>query len=271
MNSSSEFAVKRQNHQEAKFLLRQPSRPPRLLVSVRSVLEAERALEGGAEILDVKEPTRGSLGMAPIQEIDAVARLQPIVDKVVPLSVALGEVVDFGASDEIPSLPAGITYAKLGLSRLRHQGDWYAEWRQVRTRLEACSASALKWVAVAYADAVEADSPDLLHVLEAAIAAGCAGLLIDTWTKSGRNLLDYVDVATVTVVARQCRAAGLFLAVAGRLSLQSLPALAGTTLDIVAVRSAACRNLDRTSEVDAVRIAEFRRALRSCWVPDAVS
>ena len=36
----------------------------KLLVSVRSADEAEVALEGGADIIDVKEPLHGSLGWA---------------------------------------------------------------------------------------------------------------------------------------------------------------------------------------------------------------
>ena len=34
----------------------------RLLVSVRNAAEAETALAGGATVIDVKEPSRGSLG-----------------------------------------------------------------------------------------------------------------------------------------------------------------------------------------------------------------
>ena len=45
----------------------------RLLVSVRSLDEAVEAISGGCDILDVKEPGRGSLGMADLREIVAVA------------------------------------------------------------------------------------------------------------------------------------------------------------------------------------------------------
>ena len=37
---------------------------PSLLVSVRCADEVAAAIEGGAEIIDVKEPSHGSLGMA---------------------------------------------------------------------------------------------------------------------------------------------------------------------------------------------------------------
>src|SRR5215212_6095908 len=45
---------------------------PGLLVSVRNVEEAHRALEGGAALIDVKEPSRGALGRADDNVIAAV-------------------------------------------------------------------------------------------------------------------------------------------------------------------------------------------------------
>ena len=46
----------------------------RLLVSVRSAAEAEAALLGGADVIDVKEPDRGPLGRADDAVIAAVVR-----------------------------------------------------------------------------------------------------------------------------------------------------------------------------------------------------
>ncbi len=38
-----------------------------LLVSVRNEVEAEMAIGGGADLIDVKEPANGSLGMASVE------------------------------------------------------------------------------------------------------------------------------------------------------------------------------------------------------------
>ena len=64
----------------------------RLLVSVRDASEALAALAGGADIIDVKEPTRGSLGMA---DGDAVAGVVEAVGERVPVSAALGELCEW--------------------------------------------------------------------------------------------------------------------------------------------------------------------------------
>ena len=41
-----------------------PAKPVGLLVSVRSVEEAKDALAAGADLIDVKDPAKGALGMA---------------------------------------------------------------------------------------------------------------------------------------------------------------------------------------------------------------
>ena len=50
------------------------SNSPGLLVSVRSAAEAITALEAGADVIDVKEPSRGALGAADCETIAAVVR-----------------------------------------------------------------------------------------------------------------------------------------------------------------------------------------------------
>jgi hypothetical protein len=121
---------------------------PRLLVSVRNAEEALMAARGGADIIDVKEPSKGSLGRASLENLlaiaDALKQQQQHADRVktepVPLSVALGEVQEwsessslFGsdfpgestslssdANDEICRAISELqpTYMKLGLSQI---------------------------------------------------------------------------------------------------------------------------------------------------------
>jgi AcrR family transcriptional regulator len=60
----------------------------RLLVSVRAAAEVAPALAGGADIVDAKEPARGSLGAVSREVLREIAALVPAT---VPLSVALGD------------------------------------------------------------------------------------------------------------------------------------------------------------------------------------
>ncbi len=281
-----------------RLLATDAARRPRLLVSVRSAEEALAAIAGGADILDVKEPSRGSLGMANSEVIAAIARQvaedcdssdwpagigdlpsgpvrgretraqradgtrHSIRSQHIPLSVALGEVIDWRDREHVVALPESVSFAKLGLSHLAQSDGWRDEWLRLRERFARRRPRHLEWVAVAYADADEAASPPIRDVLEAAIATNCAGLLIDTFAKTGLTLTDYCDAASLCDLAERCHSAGLFLALAGRLARESLPELSRVPADILAIRSAACEDSNRTARVSARAVASFRDAMR---------
>ncbi|MFM7290084.1 MAG: (5-formylfuran-3-yl)methyl phosphate synthase, partial [Planctomycetia bacterium] len=66
-----------------------------LLVSVRDAAEAAAAVEGGAAIIDVKEPRRGSLGPA---EPEAIAAVAEVVGAGRPWTMACGELGGMSAA-----------------------------------------------------------------------------------------------------------------------------------------------------------------------------
>ncbi len=246
-------------------LMGPPTHSPQLLVSVRSVAEAHGALSGGAQILDIKEPSRGSLGMAAIRDIESISKVCAAVNSAIPLSVALGEVVDWNDNSDIPSLPRGVTFAKLGLSRCGLDSGWLDHWKRVRLEFESRSQSKFQWVAVAYADSEEAAAPSPAEVLQVAIDTGCAGLLIDTWTKGSRSLLDEIRKTELISIGSACHEAELFFALAGKINIKSLSLLSGIPADVLAIRSAACRAGDRTSALDTGCVREFRKAITSVF------
>jgi uncharacterized protein (UPF0264 family) len=238
-----------------------PCHTPRLLVSVRSRAEAVEALAGGADILDVKEPARGSLGMADAVIIREIATTIREAGAAIPLSVALGELIDWIHQTDGVALPDEVTFAKLGMSSLTDREDWQSLWRATRKRFDQCRSSPVRWVAVAYADFEAACSPSIDEVATAAIEAGCAGLLIDTFAKTGQSLSDLLSSAQLLQLAERCHASGLFLAIAGSLKMSDLPLFRDVHADIIAIRSAACENHDRTGTVSATKILQFRNSL----------
>ncbi|HVJ87369.1 MAG TPA: (5-formylfuran-3-yl)methyl phosphate synthase [Caulifigura sp.] len=231
-----------------------PGVPPILLVSVRSVLEAEEAIAGGADILDLKDPERGSLGCA---DRELMRLISPAG---LPVTAALGECMEW-AGREAFELPGQLAAVKLGLAGLGGRADWKAEWVEVRRRFEASSARRLEWVAVAYVDSDSARAPSITDVATAAVETGCRGLLLDTCDKGSGRLFDSVTERELAELAERVHAAGLFLAAAGRLTTADIARLAGLPVDIVAVRSAACAGNDRRSGVRGDRVAACRQAL----------
>jgi hypothetical protein len=189
------------------------SREPRragLLVSVRSPEEAELALAGGADIIDVKEPAQGALGRAADRTIGAV------LDRVAgrrPVSAALGELGKVLSSQySVPStcLDPRLAFVKWGLadcgndyaSPTRQRGMSRREGDAARYSVTAAPQSPSnlpKWqsallselgrptnpqmVLVAYADWQCARAPALHEVVAFACQRPGNVLLIDTHSK----------------------------------------------------------------------------------------
>lgn len=238
-----------------------PDPCPRLLVSARDAQDAQRALLGGAEIIDFKEPSRGSLGRVANETVrNAVLTLSGNREGVpLLISAALGEVVD-GVREPVPT---GVRFAKLGLAGLRNAIDWADRWRAARDSAAPGPPGRIAWVGVAYADAVAAQAPPVEKVLEEAQRSGCAGLLIDTCSKSSGRLLDHLQPAELASIARRTHEARMFLALAGRLRIEDLTRLSRVAVDIVAVRSAACEGENRHASVSADRVRRLRDTIRS--------
>ena len=252
--------------------------PPRLLVSVRDADEAVSALAGGADIIDVKEPRRGSLGMADVSQIEAVLQVVRESNPTATVSAALGEAIEWLSHDELPRLPHGLNYIKLGTAGLARDPDWPTTWRRVCNEfLKSCIRSSSQLtihdprptihhppltLPVTYADWRLAESPPPDEVAQLAITAGCPGLLVDTFMKQGQRLLDWFDVRELSKLADTCHRHGLWLAVAGSLDIADLPKLVAVGPDIVGIRSAACRGRQRLDAIDAGATFKFKQSLR---------
>lgn len=226
----------------------------RLLVSVRSAAEARSALQGGAAVIDVKEPDRGPLGRA---DASVWAEVTRAVAGAVPVSVALGELHEWNAeSVPHPATFAGVSFRKLGLAG--SGPDWSDRWTELRCAL----GPGPSWVAVLYADWERAEAPCPDDVLDVALAIDdCSGVLIDTWDKARRSR---VDDSWRPWLAR-ARAGGRFLALAGGLDESAIHRLSPLAPDLFAVRGAACDRDDRNGAIDPDRVSRLVRAARSAF------
>jgi (5-formylfuran-3-yl)methyl phosphate synthase len=228
----------------------------RLLVSVRSAAEAEAALAGGADVIDVKEPANGSLGRAADRTIAEVVAL---VAGRRPVSAALGEWCESGG--DIPPL-YGLSYLKWGFSRI--DSGRLAEVAGTFDRLRAAK-PACRLVTVAYADWESAAAPPPEALGRLACAGRWGPFLLDTWQKDGATLLDRLPLSEVAALVEHCRANGVPVALAGSLGLREMERLLPLRPDWLAVRGAACRGGRRTATVDedeVRRLADWLAASR---------
>jgi uncharacterized protein (UPF0264 family) len=225
----------------------------RLLVSVRSVAEAEAALDGGAALVDVKEPDRGPLGAADSTVIESIVRA---VGKRALTSAALGE-LDEG--HRLPTSLAGrLDFAKFGLAGCGNKNQWHASYAQAVAALPAGVAA----VAVAYADWQRAEAPQPWTVLSRAVELGCRAILIDTFDKSRGSTATYAAEIHLQRYVDEARRAGLLTVVAGGLQRDDLLRLAPLAPDYFGVRGAACLG-GRRGRIEKDRVRALVAALES--------
>lgn len=230
--------------------------PTGLLVSVRSAVEARAAVTGGATLIDVKEPARGSLGRADDAVIAAVIAA---VGGRCPVSAALGEL-----AEDLGAFPGpGLSYVKWGLADCASGRDWRATLQQ---HLDATEPPRV--VLTAYADASLARAPDIEEVFDLAAERPDGVLLLDTYVKkSGPNgprptLLDWLTADRVVALCRCARAARVRIALAGSLGTSEIAILRHAQPDWFAVRGAACAAGDRGGAIDAERVAALAALVR---------
>jgi uncharacterized protein (UPF0264 family) len=236
---------------------------PGLLVSVRSAAEALRALAGGADLIDVKEPNQGSLGAANNDTISAVVG---VVNGQAPVSAALGELVDFIGTpngEGQRTLVDGVSLFKIGLARCSAVNNWQTHWQYAVDNLVSTSPkSNSQAVAVVYADWHAAQSPSPHEVLSMAIQCRCPALLIDTWEKSGETLFDYWPVAELQDFTTEVRRHDIAIVLAGSLTGQNVTTAARLVPELIAVRTAACEG-GRAGTVSERRVRELKNVIAS--------
>jgi uncharacterized protein (UPF0264 family) len=220
---------------------------PRLLVSVRDAAEAEAAVLGGADLIDVKEPANGPLGRADAAVTAAVVRA---VARWVPVSAALGELRDCPLVRVTEELPPEVDYVKWGLAGLLP-----ARWGHY---LSGAKAFVPPWkaVAVAYADWMAAESPRPADVAAFAGDFNFPAFLLDTYQKDGTTLLDWLPAEQVAALVRRCHAAGVKVALAGSLGPAEIGRLRDVGPDWFAVRGAACSG-GRDGRIDTWRVRQL--------------
>jgi len=232
----------------------------RLLVSVRSALEAEIALNGGAALIDVKEPRNGPLGMA---SLGTIAEVVQCVASRVPVSAALGEARD--AADFLPEeIARRLAYVKYGASHCQAEARrlWeFTCWDAARQL--AAMGSTCQVVAVAYADWQRARAPCPKEICTFACDHGRGALLLDTWGKDGSTLLDWLSPIQIAELCKHCQAARLPIALAGSLRPRQIRELLPIRPDWIAVRGAACSYGRRESSLELSKVRALAELVRN--------
>jgi uncharacterized protein (UPF0264 family) len=222
-----------------------------LLVSVRSAEEATIALKAGVGLIDVKDPSRGPLGMAHHETVAAVLK---VVDGAVPVSAALGEWHAQALDDANWHLGLPLNFVKWGLSNTANAQDFGEDLLQVRRQLPIDT----ELVCV---DHTSAKSVPTTELVKFAKRFRFKAFLFDTFDKSGGHLLDHLTVTELTEHVANLHRSQIRVAVGGSLKFEQIAKLKPVQADWLAVRGAVCVGGKRDGDLDDIRLAKWVAAL----------
>ena len=232
----------------------------RLLVSPKDVAEARIAVDGGADIIDVKNPAEGSLGANFPWVIREVKKILPEGRE---LSATIGDFPNLPGTASLAAVGAvscGVDYVKVGLKGARSLKEGIALAEAVARAVKDEDAG-VKVVCCGYADYERVGSVDVSSIPEIAKSAGADYAMIDTALKDGRSLLDFLSKRDVSSFIEESHGGGLLVALGGSISINDLGFLKEVGVDVVGVRGAVCEN-DRGSVLSLEKVRLFSKALK---------
>ena len=229
-----------------------------LMVSVQNVAEALEAERGGADVVDVKNLQEAMVGSGHPSVVREVrSQIQPENH----VSVTLGVVPNQAGTVAMAAYAAAslnATSVKIGF-RTTDYDTAVDILQQSRRAMEGFNT---KLVGSVFADNLLYDGGlDPMVMVQLAKDGQCDGFLIDTLTKDGRNLFDFIPETKLKEMVLQGKEMGMSTALSGHLKISDLDELARINPDIVGVRGAVCGDGDRGRSVAWEAVAEFKHQL----------
>jgi (5-formylfuran-3-yl)methyl phosphate synthase len=217
-----------------------------LLISPINTQEAREAINGGADIVDVKNPKEGSLGANFPWVIKNIREITP---QDMQVSATLGDVpykpgtVALAATGAVVS---GADYIKVGLYGTRNYSEALEVMENVVKAVHEYNEDAVV-VASGYADAHRVGAVDPMEIPRVAADSGADMAMVDTAVKDGKTLFDFMNEESISQFTTQIHEYGLKSALAGSVTEEQLPLLAELGCDVAGIRGAACIGGDRNS------------------------
>ena len=217
-----------------------------LLISPINTEEALESIEGGADIVDVKNPKEGSLGANFPWVIKSIREMTP---KDTLVSATIGDVPYKPGTVSLAALGAAVSgadYIKVGLYGPKNYDEALEVMKNVVKTVREYRKDATI-VAAGYADAHRVGAVDPMEIPDIAAKAGANIAMVDTAVKDGKTLFDFMDEEKLTKFNNKTHNYGLKSALAGSVKKDQLLTLHQIGCDVVGIRGAACTGGDRNS------------------------
>lgn len=232
-----------------------------LMISVTNGDETHAALEGGADIIDIKNPAEGALGApSPAMIQDACISLKGHN----PFSIALGEFPGKPCAAALAAVGSAYfnpNFIKIAFIPNTSATEMAQTLQEIKKSLR-CVQKPISVVAVAYADTLRYASWNLDQFSAIAKENGAEGCLVDTQEKKNKSLLDYLSWEEIKQFISSCHSRQLFCGLAGSLRFSDVMNITRLEPDIIGVRSAVCGGDRLRGTVSVQAVKELKAQIR---------
>ena len=235
----------------------------KLLVSPISLEEAIECVQGGVDIIDVKNPAEGSLGANFPWIIQEIRKEVPLS---YPISATLGDVPYKPGTVALAALGAvycGVSFIKVGLPQIHSISEGVDIMQAVKKTVKEFNSPASVVVA-GYAEGPSNGFIDPLLIPDIASQASCKVAMLDTYTKNNdKSLFDHLSIDQLKAFVSKAKGLDLMTALGGSLTIEHIPLLKEIQPDIIGIRGAVCEHGDRVNgSIKAELITEFYQKLK---------
>ncbi|MFI0849064.1 (5-formylfuran-3-yl)methyl phosphate synthase [Mesorhizobium sp. IMUNJ 23232] len=217
----------------------------KMLASVTGIAEAEIAISGGADIVDLKNPNAGALGAV---ATETVRQTVSAVGTRAETSAVCGDLPmhPYTIRTKAEEIAAtGVGYVKVGF--------FPSDEAAACARTLAPLARRTKLVAVLFADR----KPDF-NLLPVFAQSGFHAAMVDTADKANGRLLDHMPPERMPAFVGKVRELGMKVGLAGSLEAPDIPRLLPFAPDFLGFRGALCGQSGRMAAIDAEAVAGIR-------------
>lgn len=234
----------------------------KLLVSVKDRAEAAEAEAGGSEIIDVKNPSEGSLGANFPWVIREIRTQTP---PTIEVSATLGDLPYLPGTASLAALGAaasGVQYVKVGVFGPRNIEEAVHLVRGVRRGVDSAGWK-VKVIAAGYGDFQDHGCLNPLKLPEVAAKGEADGVMVDLKVKGRGDLFHHLTLEEIQRLVEAAHRGGFIVGVAGSLGLKHVKPLLRLGVDIMGVRGSVCLGGDRVGGcIEKRRVTELVRAIR---------
>jgi dihydroneopterin aldolase len=265
-----------------------------MLASVRSLDEALIGLEGGADLIDLKEPSRGALGAL---DHAAVRICVQAIGARRPVSATIGDLPSMDPQAMTAAVErmaaTGVDFIKIGFFSHPRALECATALADLtcETQLIAVIFADEPWSMDPSPSGIPGRSPelwsqtgygqrpvspwgiprnpfrgagvrdDLIPLINALADAGFAGAMLDTAHKTGKTLRDWRAGKELEEFVTRGRGHGLLTGLAGSLRREDVLPLLAIGPDYLGFRGALCRDGERAKILDQEAFAAIRAAI----------